>query len=454
MKKKLQSKANLLFCALLTTLLFSFNSSKAQVKLGLDTLGTPILWANSPNSGRLWGYMFGDYYYKSHGDSLARGGGNQYSGIPKNRNAFQFRRIYLGYDYNISRKFAAELLLAAEDNFPGFNPPSSATASGDQLLNNKLTFYIKLANIRWRNIWKGTDFIFGQVATPAFPLLSEKIWNYRSIERTISDIRRTPSYDFGGSLQGVFDPKTKNYGFDLLVGNGTSAKPPSTSFKWFYGDVYAYLFNKKVVVDFYADYLRTNWSYNSNLDRSRQMLKGYIAYNSSATANGGMNPGKGFTIGAEFFINTLKNDLAATKIAGGIDTLNDAAEGISIYVHGDIVKSKLRFFARYDRYNPMTKINNSIYNKYAGNTGNYNDNSYDVTYNANGTPTAATATGDQTYEQSFITAGLDWTPANNVHIMPNIWYEHYHSQLASATGAAADDHDMLWRITFYYTFGK
>jgi hypothetical protein len=31
---------------------------------------------------------------------------------------FQFRRIYLGYDYNISKKFTAELLLAAEDNFP------------------------------------------------------------------------------------------------------------------------------------------------------------------------------------------------------------------------------------------------------------------------------------------------------------------------------------------------
>jgi hypothetical protein len=91
--------------------------------------------AGRANSGRLWGYAFGDYYVKAHSDSLNRGNANQYTGIPTSRSAFQFRRIYLGYDYNISSKFSAELLLAAEDNFPANNPPGSAT-SGDETLNN------------------------------------------------------------------------------------------------------------------------------------------------------------------------------------------------------------------------------------------------------------------------------------------------------------------------------
>ena len=67
---------------------------------------------------------------------------------------FQFRRIYLGYDYNISKKFSAELLLAAEDNFPPGAPPVGSAAgttttfaagnsTGDLLTNQKLTFYIK-----------------------------------------------------------------------------------------------------------------------------------------------------------------------------------------------------------------------------------------------------------------------------------------------------------------------
>ena len=415
-------------------LLISSNTVKAQYLWNSDS----AFKAGSPNSGRLWGYAFGDFAYKGHKDSLNRGGSNQYTGIPKNRNTFQFRRIYLGYDYNISKKFSAELLLAAEDNFPAGNPPSSAAASGDELLNNKLSFYIKLMDIRVKNIWNGTDLVVGQIATPAFPLLSERMWNYRSIERTIADIRRTPSYDLGASLQGVFDPKTKNFGYNVMVANGSSAKPEGDIYKWFYGDLYAYFAHKKFVIDIYGDYERLNWQYNWH--HSRQMLKGYIAFNSAATDKG-IDPGNGFTIGLEAFVNNLKNDNFATKIAGGVDTLSTAAKGISFYIHGDIVKSKLRFFARVDAYSPNNKVDNNTYSKYTGNTGNYNDNSY-----TNG----VTANGDQTYKQTFITAGLDFTPAKGVHFMPNIWYNHYATQLSTSNS----DYDLVYRVTFYYVFGK
>lgn len=432
---KIKNCTHALTCLAIFAILLSLSKkSDAQYLWNSDS----AFKAGSPNSGRIWGYAFGDFAYKTHKDSLNRGGSNQYTGIPKDRTTFQFRRIYLGYDYNISKKFSAELLLAAEDNFPAGNPPSSAAASGDELLNNKLSFYVKLANIRWKNIWKGTDLVVGQIATPAFPLLSERVWNYRSIERTISDIRRTPSYDMGAALQGVFDPATKNFGYNLMVANGSSAKPEGDNFKWFYGDVYAYFANKKLVVDLYADYERLN--HTKKWDHSRQMWKGYIAYNSAATAKG-MDPGTGYTIGVEYFVNSLKNDNFATKIAGGVDTLTTAPSGLSMYIHGDIVKSKLRFFARVDLYNPNNKVDNNTYSKYTGNTGNYNDNSYSL---------GTIATGDQTYKQTFMTAGLDFMPTKNVHFMPNIWYNHYATQLPNANA----DHDLIWRITFYFVFGK
>src|SRR6201996_2460472 len=273
---KLISSKHLL---LIATLFFLTIASQAQYLWNSDS----SFKAGSANSGRLWGYMFGDFYAKGHSDSANRGGNNQYTGIPTSRSAFQFRRIYLGYDYNISSKFSAELLLAAEDNFPTGNPTSNVavagntpqSGAGDLTGDGKLTFYIKLANIRWKNIWKGTDLIVGEVATPAFPLITEKIWSYRSIERTISDIRRTPSYDLGAALQGKFDAKG-NYGYNLMVGNGSSAKPEADNFKWFYGDVWAMFLDKKLVVDLYADYERLNWT--KSWHHSRQMLKGYIAY--------------------------------------------------------------------------------------------------------------------------------------------------------------------------------
>ena len=395
--------------------------------------------AGSANSGRIWGYMFGDFYAKGHSDSATRGGNNQYTGIPTSRNAFQFRRIYLGYDYNISSKFSAELLLAAEDNFPAGNPTSNtapnaggtavsnvpSSGAGDLLGDGKLSFYIKLANIRWKNIWKGTDLVVGQVATPAFPLLSERIWAYRSIERTISDIRRTPSYDLGATLQGRFDAKG-NFGYNVMVANGSSAKPESDNFKWFYADLWAMALDKKLIFDIYGDYERLNWT--STWHHSRQMTKAYIAYNTP-----------GLTIGVEGYVNVLKNDNLAARFAANanghlVDTMTSNALGISAYVHGDIIKGKLRFFARYDNTKPNSKVDAATYKSYANAAGNYDYNN----------------------KEQFVTAGLDYTPVKNVHFMPNIWYNNYKSENYNAIAGSKlkSDYDAVYRLTFYFVFGK
>jgi hypothetical protein len=423
---------------------FLSHSLKAQYLSASDSAFT----AGTPMTGRLWGYVFGDYYYKVHADGLNRGSTTQYSGLQKDRNAFQSRRIYLGYDFNFNKKFSSEVLLAAEDNLPAGNPPTSASLSGDELLNNKLAFYIKLANLRIKNLWDGTDLIIGQQSTPAFATMIEKIWNYRSIEKTIADIRRTPSFDLGVGLQGTFDPKTKNYGYNLLVANGTGAKPANNNYKWVYGDIWAKFFNQKLILDLYADYDKLNWT--DSWHHSRQMVKGFIAYNTAP-----------ITIGVEGFINNLKQDVFATRITDeAVDTLNSVSSGISTYIHGDIIKGKLRFFARYDYLTPTNKVNNSMYNKYVLNTGNYNDNSYSSVATSSA---SAVATGDQTYKQEFITLGLDFMPAKNIHIMPNIWYNRYSTQLSAdlnntINGALAEkakgDYDLVYRVTFYYTFGK
>src|SRR6266699_1807822 len=102
------------FTALIFILLLTMKSTNAQYVFSNDS----AFKAGQENTGRLWGYAFGDFAYKGHADSLSRGNANQYTGIPAHRDEFAFRRIYLGYDYNISKKFSASLLLAGEDNFP------------------------------------------------------------------------------------------------------------------------------------------------------------------------------------------------------------------------------------------------------------------------------------------------------------------------------------------------
>jgi hypothetical protein len=404
-----------LFIAILSLLTIA---SQAQYLWNNDS----AFKAGVPNSGRIWGYIFGDYFHKSHSDSLNRGGNNQYTGVKKDLDEFQFRRIYIGFDYNISKKFSTEFLFAAEDDFNG----------GDLLSNNKFTPYIKFANIRWHDfLWKGNDLLFGLQPTPAFPYVTENIFTYsRPIERTITDIRRTPSFDFGAGLQGRYNSKDNSmaWGYDFLVANGTSAKPQTLSgqtFKWFYGDVFVALAQRHLVLDFYSDYNRQNWVAGTHGHAYRQMNKLAAIW-----------VDKQFTIGAEGFINSLGQCEVGTRIDNKLkDTLDGNSTGLSLYGHVNLAGPKLRFWARYDIYNPNTKYDNTTYSKYAALYG------VSTSYEPNN-------------KEGFLSTGIDYSPAGNVHIMPNIWYNHYSGQQANLAGKAAHDYDLVYRVTFYFTFGK
>jgi len=375
----------------------------AQQKASTDSSFKP--------SGKLWGYTFGDYYYKAHSDPLNRGGGNQYTGIEKGRNAFQLRRVYLGYTYDIAPNFTAEVPRAAEDNVT----KSTGVTTGDLLGDNKLSFYIKLANLRWKNIWKGTDLVVGQLATPAFPLLIEPIWGYRAVERTVADMRRTPSFDLGAALQGKFDSKA-NFGYNLMVGNGNGARPENDKFKWFYGDVFAKFLDKRFVIDLYADYEGLNQT--ATWHHARNMVKGFIAYTTPV-----------FTVGVEAFVNHGRQDVVGIN-AVKRDTTSANAKAVSAYARGSLKKDKLGWFARMDRYNPDVNYNSNAYTSYKGLTGAYEPNNKEL----------------------FFTAGIDFTPVKNVHFIPNVWYNRYTSNQNSLTGSAYRDHDLVYRLTFYYVY--
>ena len=389
---------------------------------------------------RLWGYSFGDFYYDQHADAPAnRGGETNYAGVPANRNAFQFRRIYLGYDYDINKKFSAEVLLAVEPtaNTGAVSTTASATApsvatstnNGDNLGDNKMAFFIKNIDLRWKGVWKGTDFLIGEMSTPSFPLLTEKVWGYRSIERTIADFHKTNSYDVGASLQGVFDPATKNYGYNVMIANNSqasllSAASANTGFyKAFYGDVFAKFLGQKLIFDLYADYITTAPSGAGVGQQARNMVKGFIAYTTPK-----------ITFGVEAYTQTAKNGLTAASSTNKV-VENAQIQAISVYSRGMIVPNKVGFFARYDSYNPDDSFNAAnVYTVNAGNTLS--------AYN----PYA---------KEHFITGGLDFTPAPNVHFMPNIWFIQYKDQRdAGTTGYIPDNHILVYRLTFFFQFGK
>jgi hypothetical protein len=356
-------------------------------------------------SGKIWGYAFGDYAYKLHADAEKRGS-IQYSKLPQDYNSFNFRRIYLGYDYRFSPNVSSQFLLAHE------SAVEANTSNPDVLTDNNRGVYIKAMNIRFKNIIPRATIVAGQQATPTFATLVDGVWGYRSIEKSIADMRGiSSSTDLGVGVFGKIG-KNENVGYDVLVGNNNGAKVENNNFKKLYTSLYAYFLDKKLVIQ--GNY-ETGRSALQPVQKNFSTFKAFIAYKTSTT-----------TFGVDAFKQLQTNN--SSYLRGIADTVSSDAQpsGISFFITQQLKKDKLDFFARFDMYDPDVKFNSN--NKYIG------------FYNTN--------------KESFATIGLDFIPYKNVHIMPNIWYDQFHSKLPDATGNLKNDYDLAGRITLYFLFNK
>jgi len=129
----------------------------------------------------------------------------------------------------------------------------------------------------------------------------------------------------------------------------------------------------------------------------------------------------------------IKSIVPVPTVGSLNDTVSATPFGLSIFVHGPIVK-KLGFFARYDTWNA--------------------DDSY--------TTGDVYVAGANPITQAFIVGGLDYSPIKNVHFMPNIWVDTY-SQAATSSlksgnvvttdysGKKSSDNDIVLRLTFFWT---
>ncbi|HEV7232292.1 MAG TPA: hypothetical protein VGO45_13235, partial [Bacteroidia bacterium] len=364
--------------------------------------------------GKLWGVVYTDVIYKAHADSAKRGN-LQYSAQPKDSSGLDFRRIFLGYNFDISDRFSSEFILAHET-------PADVLQSGNRAV------FVKAANIRWKNIFPGADLVAGLASTPAVFFASEKInggsnlWTYRSVERSIADQRKlASSSDAGLLLQGHIGNKG-NFGYNFMAANGSGTKPEGDKFKKLYGEVYGKFFNQHLVIDLYSDFERSKLT---PYQQSKALFKALIGWQTER-----------FTLGAEALQQLQQN--ASIYTEGNVvnpgspgshkDTVQAVAFGLSFFAKWNLLPGKLAVFARYDYFNPDTRFSkNNFYSaSYSGNT-----------------------------VQRFITAGIDYSPAKNVHLIPNIWCNQYEAS-SDAYNKVHDrsllqkDYDFVYRLTIYY----
>ncbi len=395
--------------------------------------------------GHVWGYVFGSAYAKVHADSVNNATSvkttpTQYTGVPQGFDAVSIQRVYLGYDYFFNNKFSAHIILSHEEFYDG--GPTALTKDDVDNVGNR-TLYIKICNFEWDNIFKGSNLTVGATTTPGYPITEDPLWGYRPLERSTMDMRGiVSSSDAGVNLGGKFwsqksiaGKENAVIGYNIMVGNNTNAQPDNISlnatdvsnFKRFYGDLYARALGDKLIFDIYSDYHTVTPGQNDLVWRG---IVGYKARN--------------YNLSVEYYNENLGNQ--AVYIPGStvepLDTANISRSGFS--VEGSLVLSRdkhthdpeFSLVARYDLYNPDANFNaNYVYATNEANT-NYN------------------YSGSNAYTEQFFLFALDYQPINQIHIMPNIWYDGFNNRSNGVTGRVASDYDLMARITFYFLFYK
>jgi len=337
------------------------------------------------NSGKISGYMFGDYFYNISRDAGHDSLTNTALNGEKDFNGFQFRRIYFTYDYRISEKFDTRFRLEADQ--------SGNTSNG------KIGVALKDAYIKWKNIFIGSDLVVGLQPGPAFEI-SELVWGYRSLEKTIMDLRGiVPSRDLAVSLKGKID-NTGNINYWVMIGNGNGNSPENDKYKRFYGHLYfkpAENFHITVYGDLKArPSLKINSASLNNNDITSALLVGYIDKDI-------------FCVGAEGFLQMRENGSVKNSTSGP-DYQTKNAMGISAFGSYNF-SSLLGAVVRFDFFDSDTDPGSK---------------------------------GDM---RNYYVFSLVFKPDALVSIMPNVLVETYESVAGNSYEAS-----VTGRITFYYNF--
>jgi len=349
-------------------------------------LSIPIFLIGQEQPIKISGYMFGDYFYNVARDTSLASQSNVANGGAKDLNGFQFRRIYLTFDNQISTTYSVRLRLEGTTGAP----------------------VIKDAFLRWKNIFSGSDVFFGIQPTPAFEV-SESYWGFRSLEKTILDLRGfVASRDFGVSLKGniLTDGSLKYW---VLYGNNSNIGAETDKYKRLYAHIDLTPM-EKFRLTLYADYKMQSGMNDPNSTATPPATLGRNVL-STALFLGYAEKGK-YSFGAEGIYQIAENGYAHGAVPVVVD--DKTAAGLSLF--GTVtLNEEISILGRYDYFDPNI----------------VSAAKYDA--------------------RNFLIAGLNWAADKNVSIIPNIVIETYEN-VQSGTGSRALDPSITGRITLYYVF--
>ncbi|MFA6455629.1 MAG: hypothetical protein WCW40_02315 [Bacteroidota bacterium] len=291
----------------------------------LIALISTALWGQEKSPSKFSGFMFGDFFYNVTRDTSLGSLANVSNGGVKDLNGFQFRRIYLTYDNEISSTFSSRFRLEGTTGAP----------------------FIKDAYLKWSGIVSGSDLIFGIQPSPSFEV-AESYWGFRSVEKTILDLRGiAPARDFGVSMKGkIIADGMVNYW--ILVGNNSSIGAETDKYK----RVYAHIDLKPIDrfrVTVYADYKMQAQINDPASTTSPKKTLGNNVLTSSLFL--GYAEKGSYSVGAEGFVQL--SDHGYIHGSAPVVVEDKTALGVSLFGNYTL-SADLTIIGRYDYFDPNT----------------------------------------------------------------------------------------------------
>lgn len=343
--------------------------------------------ASKSDDQRLWGYVFGDFFWKADGDEATWGRG-EYMNTEKGMMGGSLRRLYLGYDHNLGSGFSTRVLLEANQ--------------GTLMPNGSHGAIIKLGYLQWNApdyVLKNQQFSVGLIPTPVFTF-PMRTWGYRSVEKEALDSRGIGrSVDQGFSYSATFDSEA-NYGFTLMVANGSGTRPAEDRFFEYTGSFYARLFDKRLTIESMANYKYMGEGLHFSI------IRGFLGYELERYRFG-------------FEAASIQNNVLSST---GFVKVNPFLYSVFYAFNFDIFEENVEFFARYDNFNPDTNFSNSKI---------YPDDLRFV------------------YDQSLLIFGANYSPIPSISIIPNIYMNLYDDKRDVNQNRK---NDVVLRFTLYYKY--
>jgi hypothetical protein len=319
------------------------------------------------SGGKFHGLAFGDYYYflDDHKSDLV------------DQRGFWFRRIYFTYDYTMNKQFSSRLRLEMSNE-------------GDFSSNIAIVPVVKDAWLKYK--FSNQEIILGISPTPTFQII-EKVWNYRSVEKTPLDLQRmASSRDFGIAGKGKFDDDGM-FRYHLMFSNGSSNKQEIDKGKSGMLSLAMFL-SKEFVIELYGDYA------DNPGDENWYTLQGFIGYDA-----------KKIKAGLQYSAQTRQlHDTTDTKL-----------QVLSFFISGD-VSDQINLLGRVDRMFEPNPQGNKI----------------------------AFLPFDPTSPSLLLILGIDYHPIPDVKLIPNIEFIKYSENKAGNT----PPDDLVARLTFFWAFGE